>query len=165
MIAEAFAQIRVALLRRGDVEGLGFGDERADPIDLRSAFDGAGNSGNDLLDPVVRERACGDRFTPRRLFVEPGNVHVTIAREQQRARDRCCRHHQKLGTASAPLGLQRQTLMHAEAMLLVDNDHSEVVKSDALLEQRVGADQNVDLPLAQGCEYFLALLAALAPRK
>ena len=53
--------------------------------------------------------------------------------------------------------------MHAEAVLLVDDDEGEVAEGDIGLEERVRADEDVDLagrqPLEQ-CGAGAALLAA-----
>ena len=100
LLAEALREVGVALLRRGDVQHLGLGDQRADPIDLRARSDGAADAADHLLEPLARHDAGRDRLPPRRLLVEPRDVHVAIAREQQRARDRRRRHHQKLGAAA-----------------------------------------------------------------
>ena len=97
------------------IEHLGLGDQRADPIDLRAAVDGALDAGDHLVEPLERHGAGGDRLPPRRLLVEPRHVHVAIAGEQQRARDRRRGHHQKLGAAAGAFGLQREPLMHAES--------------------------------------------------
>ena len=48
-------------------------------------------------------------------------------------------------SAASPFGAERQALTHAEAMLLVDDGEAEIGEGDALLKQRVGADDNVDL--------------------
>ena len=48
-------------------------------------------------------------------------------------------------STASPLLRQREPLMHAEAVLLVDDREREIVERDVLLEQRVGADQQVDL--------------------
>ena len=52
--------------------------------------------------------------------------------------------------------------MHAEAMLLVDDRQREVAERDLLLEQRVGADQQIDLADGEPFEHLGALAAALA---
>ena len=44
-----------------------------------------------------------------------------------------------------PFGLKRQALMHAKAMLLVNDGEGEVLEDDIGLKQGVRADQNVDL--------------------
>ena len=45
-------------------------------------------------------------------------------------------------TADA-LVAQRHALVHAEAMLLVDDDERELIKLDAFLEQRMRADDKL----------------------
>src|SRR5262249_2860551 len=55
--------------------------------------------------------------------------------------------------------------MHAETMLLVDDDEAEVAELDALLEQRMRADQDIDLSFFQRGKDGLALTPALATRE
>ncbi len=54
LIAEARLELGMALLRRGNVEHLGFGHERAHPIDLRALVDGAGETLYHLFLPLAR---------------------------------------------------------------------------------------------------------------
>ena len=61
-----------------------------------------------------------------------------------------------------PFRLQRQPLMHAEAMLLVDHHQREVAEFDRLLKQSVRADENVDAALGKRGKDRLALSALLA---
>ena len=42
--------------------------------------------------------------------------------------------------------------MHAEAVLLVDNGEREIVERDLFLEQRMGADQQIDVAERQAVE-------------
>ena len=145
-VAEALAQLGVALLGRGDVEHLGFGHQRADPIDLRARRRWrAPIAADHLLQPLARHGAGRDRLPPRRLLVEARDVHVAIAREQQRAREWASRSSPAARRrVPLPFACKREPLMHAEAVLLVDHDKAEVAELDRLLEQRVGADQDVD---------------------
>ena len=53
--------------------------------------------------------------------------------------------------------------MHAEAVLLVDHGECEVLEGDGLLEDGMGADQDVDAAILERVEDALPLLAALAP--
>ena len=161
-VAEALLEIGVALLGGGNVQHLGFGHERADPIDLRAFGDGAVDAADHLLLAFARHDAGGDRLPPRRLLVEARHVHVAVAGEQQRARDRRRRHHQKLGAAPGSFRLQREPLMHAEPMLLVDHHKSEVAERDGLLEQRVRADENVDATFCERGKDLFPLSAFLA---
>ena len=66
-----------------------------------------------------------------------------------------------MSTAS-PLRGERVALMHAEAMLLVDDREREVLERDILLEQRVRADQEIDLTDGEAIERLIALASAFA---
>ena len=100
------------------------------------------------------------RLSPRRLFAQRRNVHVAEIGEHQRARDRRRREHQEVDGLA--LARERQPLMHAEAMLLVDDRQRQIVERDLVLEQRVGADQKIDVARRQRRQDFRALAAALA---
>ena len=50
------------------------------------------------------------------------------------------------------LGIERGALAHAEAVLLVDDDKREVAELDRLLDQRVRADHQLQLPVGQPAE-------------
>ena len=52
--------------------------------------------------------------------------------------------------------------MHAEAVLLIDHRKREVVEGDILLEQRMGADQELDVAARESLERVAALAAAFA---
>ena len=82
---------------------------------------------------------------PGGLLRQPRDVEVAVVRHQQRARDGRRRHHQHVGAAGAALRLQREPLVHAEAVLLVDDGEGQVAEGDVGLEQRVRADEDVDL--------------------
>src|SRR3546814_4829681 len=96
-------------------------------------------------DLVERDRAGVDRPAPQRLLGQPGDVEIAIGRHQQRARDRRRRHHQ--GVDSLALAAEAHTLVHAEAMLLVDHRQREVAELDTFLEQRVGPDEDAGTAL------------------
>jgi hypothetical protein len=52
--------------------------------------------------------------------------------------------------------------VHAEAVLLVDNGQREIAECHVVLEQRVGADDEIDVACGEAGEDFGPLLAALA---
>ncbi len=52
--------------------------------------------------------------------------------------------------------------MHAEAVLLVHHREREIAELDLLLEQRMGADQQMDVAEGELFEHFAAFAAALA---
>ena len=109
---------------------------------------------------VERNGAGVDRLAAGRLLAQFGDVHVAEISEHQRARDRRRGEHQHVHRFA--LLRQRQPLMHAEAVLLVDDGQREIVERDFFLEQRVGADQEIDVAERQPVENGLALAAALA---
>src|SRR5581483_7532617 len=88
------------------------------------------------------------------------NVHVAEISEHQSARDGRCRKHEHVHRMA--LTGERKALVHAKAMLLVDDRESEIVKGDLLLKQRMGADKEIDVAEGQSIENILALIAAFA---
>ena len=57
------------------------------------------------------------------------------------------------GTAPRRLVAQRRPLLDTEPVLLVDDDRAEAVEVDALLDQRVGADHDVDRAVGEAGEH------------
>ena len=87
-------------------------------------------------------------------LVEHGHVEIAVDGECERTRDRRRRHHEHVGqhvraAVRRGLVLERDALRHAEAVLLVDHDDAERTEAHALLDERVRADDEVDLA---GCE-------------
>ena len=101
----------------------------------------------------------------RRQLVEHRHVEVAVDGHGRGARDRRGRHHQHVGHGLArALVPQRGPLLDAEAVLLVDHDHAERPELDALLDERVGADGQVDLarrPDRPGCRRRSAAVVRL----
>ena len=159
--AEALLQRLESVLGGRQIDGLGFLDQRADPIDAPAFLQGAADAGHHLVDAAERDRPRIDRLAAGRLFAQLGNVHVAEIREHQRARDRRGGHHQHVDGLA--LAGERQPLVHAEAMLLVDHREREVAEFDLLLEQRMGADQEVDVAGGEARQHVAARAAALAP--
>ena len=52
--------------------------------------------------------------------------------------------------------------MHTEAVLLVDHGKTQIAKDDRPLKQRMGADQEIDFAIGQGCKNFLPPFALFA---
>ncbi len=139
---EPLLQGRETVLGGRDVERLGFRHQRADPIDLRALIERAADALHHLVEPVERHGARVDRLPARRLLPQDRDIHVAEIGEHQRPRDRGRRHHQQVDRLA--LGGERQPLVDAEAMLLVHHGEGEVPEDDLLLEERVGADHDVD---------------------
>ncbi len=60
------------------------------------------------------------------------------------------------------LARQREALVHAEAMLLVDHGEREVAERDLVLKQRMGADHEIDLAVRKPLQRRGALLRPVA---
>ena len=60
---------------------------------------------------------------------------------------------------------ERGTLLHAEAMLLVDDHEPEVVEVDGVLQERMGADDDAGLARGDGSEFVAALPRGLRARE
>ena len=158
--AEMLLEIGEAFFGGGEIAGFGFLDQRADPIDALAFVERAADALDHLVEPVERDGAGVDRLAAGGLFAQLRDFHVAEVGEHQRARDRRRGQHQHVhGLALAG---EREALMHAEAVLLVDDGEREVAERHLVLEQRMGADQKIDLAERQAVERFGALLAALA---
>ena len=158
--AEMLFEIGEAFLGGGEIAGFGFGDQRTDPIDPLAFVERAADRLDHFVEAVERDGAGVDRLAAGRLLAQLGNFHVAEIGEHQRARDRRRGQHQHVhGLALAG---ERKPLVHAEAMLLVDDGKREIAERDLVLEQRVGADQQIDLAECEAVERVGALLAALA---
>ena len=150
----------VALLGGGEVDGFGFLDQRADPIDPAAVVERALDRVDHFGEPLERQRAGVDLLPAGGLFAQFGNVHVAEIGQHQRARDRRRGEHQKIDRLA--FARQREPLMHAEAVLLVDNGEREIVKRHVVLEQRVGADDQIDIAGGERRQNLGAFAAALA---
>ena len=89
------------------------------------------------------------RRMPVRIGMRPagaerrvGDVEVRVQHLAQRPRDRRGGHQQDVRRAAGRLGLERATLVDAEAVLLVHDREREVRERDRLLDERVGPDDD-----------------------
>ena len=123
-VAEALLQSRVAFLGGGEIDAFGFFDQRAYPIDAAAGIERARHRLDHFAKTIQRHRAGIDLLPAGGLFAQFRNVHVAEISQHQRARDRRRREHQKIDRLA--LARQREPLMHAEAMLLVDDRQSQI---------------------------------------
>ncbi len=148
------------VLGRRQLDLLGLLHQRADPVDLLAFADRVGNPPDQLVQPIERQRHGADRPAASRLLRQPRDIHVAEGGQHQRARDRRRRHHQHV--RGVALGGDRQPLVHAEAMLLVDHGKHEVAERHLFLEQRMRADHDVNRSVFQPGQRRAALAALLA---
>ena len=116
-------------------------------VDLPAAVDFAQD---DLADQRVA--VIGDEGADRQAFlrrrVDDADVANTGQGHVQRARDRRGAHRQDIDFG--PQSLEELLVPHAEALLLVDDDQSEILKSDVVLYQAMRADHDVDFAVWPG---------------
>ena len=74
----------------------------------------------------------------RRDILDDRDVHVAVEDHGKRPRDRCRAHDQHMGMA--PLFGKQLPLAHAEPVLFIRDDDSEISIDHPLRQQRMGAD-------------------------
>ena len=126
-------------LRSAAVDGLNAVVQVKDLAAARElAPDGVGNDAPVVLKDIRLHRLAVDRR-------DLNGGHIANARERhvERAGDGGCRERQRIDLAGKLLELF--LVRHAEALLLVDDEKAQVLEVQALLQQRVRADQKIDL--------------------
>ena len=143
----AGGQLGEGVLGRADLELVGLLDQRGHDVRLAPGGHLAAHRGPHLGLVVLGAGPGGDdRLAPGGPRADHRDVEVAVDRHGRRARDRRRRHDQDVGhRAAAGLVPQGGPLLDAEAVLLVDDDRAERGEVDALLDEGVGADGDVDL--------------------
>ena len=110
--------------RRGrpEVGLLGLLDHRKHDVGLAPATALLADEVEDLLALRAGPHRSPDAASPRRSFAQGRDVEVSVAGQRQRARNRRRGEQQHVGHVA--LGDQCRTLLHAEAVLLVDDDQA-----------------------------------------
>ena len=98
--------------------------------------------------------ARDDGRTPRRQFVDHGNVEVAVEREGKRARDWRGGQNEYVRGAAVRRGLVHQpfALQDAESVLLVNRHKSQPPENDVIFDQRVRADHELRFPARDSSE-------------
>ncbi|KGS71199.1 hypothetical protein X979_6010 [Burkholderia pseudomallei MSHR7527] len=140
----------VGLDSRLQLQRLAFLDERAHPVHLTARERRLAHAADHLVAPRVRHEPREDRRAPGRQLVDRRHVEIRVVRHRERARDRRRRHHQlvRLEARRAVgrvrrLRPQREPLLDAEAVLLVDDHEPEPREFDGVLNHRVRADHEL----------------------
>jgi hypothetical protein len=148
-VNETDAQIReglnkhlVAHLGGFEIQDFGLFDERTNPIRLLAQLTRISYASDNFFTPGVGKGHRGNRLPSRRHFIDDRGIEVGVRGHRKRTRDRCCRHNElvRIAVCSDAFLAQSDTLMNAEAMLLVNNNESEVLKFDALLKKSMCAN-------------------------
>ncbi len=155
-----FGSLRLQLVR--------FLDQRAHPVGLAPGQALCTDALDNVGAAFVRQHQGLDGRAPRRQFVDDGGVEIAIGAHGQRARNRCRRHDElvRCDVAVCALLFQRQALVHAEAVLLVDDGQRQARELHIVLEQRMGADDKAGAAVGQrGIRLAPRLHALLAEQR
>ena len=146
------------------VQRLRLFDQRTDPVDLPALRHLLANPGDHGVPPGVGEQLGEHRRAAGRQLVDGADVEVGKERHRQGARDRRGAHHERvrLDAAVLQLGAQGQPLLHAKAVLLVDDGQAEPRKIDLVLDHRVRADHQRRFARGHLGQHLLARLAFAA---
>ena len=130
---------------------LGFVDQRTHPIGLPAREAGRADAHHDLVAARLGKRHGGHRRAAGRQLVDHRYVEIRVGGHRERARYGRRGHDQlmRLAPVVGAFLAQRQALMHAEAVLLVDDRERERGELHALLKQRVRADDERRAAVAQ----------------
>ena len=99
-----------------------------------------------------------DGFATRWEFVDHTHVEVAIERHGEGARDGGGGHHQYMGRVLT-LAPEFGALGDTEAVLLIDDDHTQTGKLHRILDDGMGAYEDVDRTVQESVEHFLSPLA------
>ena len=145
------------------LDGGGFGgqcfgllDQGADDERLPTLRDLMGDERVRLVAPCAAAPARDDLLPTGRQLVDGGNIQIAVEREGQRARDGRRGHDQHVRVIA--FLAQSVALLHAEAVLLIDDDEAEPLEVHIFLNQGVGANGNHRLPAFEGGASHAALL-------
>jgi hypothetical protein len=121
---------------------LGLFDQRVDHVRLPPLVQLLADEVVDLVAPRFRFRDRLDRIASRRHLAHHRDIEIAVGGEGQCPRDRRRRHHQDVGML--PLLAQVRPLHDAEPVLLVDHHQPELAKAHRILDQGMGADDEVE---------------------
>ena len=161
-IEYAACQFLIDLLCRGQPRVLIHLNQRADHIGLPALFDFLQHKLINQLPAVPAPHKGPDRLSSRRQLADQGNLQIAIYRQGQRPRNRRSRHHQHIRHQPALL-FQHCPLIDAEAVLLISHHQPQIGKGNILLNEGMGADDNIYLMGSQPVIHFLLRLFSQPP--
>ncbi len=130
-------------------------NQRANPVSLTAFTAGALHASNDFSASAIGNRYRGNRHAARRQLINGGGIEIGIGRHRQRARNGRGGHDQLMRMKALLFAFfpQRQPLMHAKAVLFINDHQRQAVELHLFLENGVGADDHIDL--AAGDQFLL----------
>ncbi len=124
------AQLLDERARGARLDGLGLVDQRADPVRLSAGRAMRRHALDELDAPALGQHRGQHRLAARRQLVDHRAIEIRVRGHRERPRDRRRGHDQLMRRARVALALplELQPLLHAEAMLLVDDHERESVE-------------------------------------
>ncbi len=116
-----------------------------------------------LIQTCVWDRTGFDGDAAGWLFIQYRHVKISVNRLCQGSRDRCRAHDKHVRTEG--LSSEAHAVSHAKAVLFVDDDQTQIAECDGLLEEGVGARNDVDAPVGQSHQYAFARRCLVSPRQ
>ncbi len=148
-----------------EVEDFRFLDQRTYPIRLPPRCARFAHARDQFRAAAGGNRDGLDRPAPGRQLVDNGNVEIGVdalrerAWNRRRAHDELMRHF----TIVAALRAQREALLHAKAVLLIDDDEPKPRETHVFLKQRVRPDHDGRVSLRHLEQRLVARAAGDAP--
>jgi len=133
-------------------EGVGFFDERTNPVGLPPVAAVGTDAGDDGVAFVVRHDVGLDGAAAGRQGVDDGQVEFAVEAHGEGARDGGGGEDELMCGVVGGFFLQLQALVHAEAVLFVDDDEGEAGVGDVFLKDGVGADDELRAAVGDGGE-------------
>ena len=133
-------------------EGVGFFDERADPVGLPPVAAVGTDAGDDGVAFLVCDDVGLDGAAAGGQGVNDGEIEFAVEAHGEGARDGGGGEDELVRGVVGGFFLQLQALVHAEAVLFVDDDEGEAGVGDVFLEDGVGADDELGAAVGDGGE-------------
>ena len=158
-------QVGIGVERGLQLQAFGFLDQRADPVGLPALAAGLVDALQHFVAARFGHQLGDDRRAAGRQLVDDRHIQIGVIAHGKRARDRRRAHHQLMRSGDLRgLGLlsERQSLLHAEAVLFIDDDQPQSGELHLLLENGMGADDQTGTAALHQLQCRLALPAGLA---
>ncbi len=152
----------VVEVRPQAVSGVSIVHQGTDHVCLMSCRHGASDGAVGKVEVLGRDDARGDASRGPGAPADARERHVAVDGERKRARYGRCRHGEKVRPRS--LSAQRRALVHAKAVLLVNDHKRETSERDVIGEERRGAKGHAEVACGRVPGRLRALGGGRRPR-
>ena len=148
MIGKVPCQFRKHIFRRFKAERIRIFDNRIHKIGLLSGKDILSDKIIHFFGFALGGNVCNHRLAPGRHRFDDGNIEIAEHRQRKRPRYGRRTHHQKMRSLFSAVDAlldNCRSLEHAEAVLFVDNNHTQVFIQRLGGKKGVRTDDKVDI--------------------